>query len=215
MPRVRRLTAPNCFYHIFNRGLNKRVIFRQPIDYQKFLSKLEILVREYDFSLYCYALLPNHFHLLLETGNVPLSKIMSKLFTSYSIYFNRKYKSRGPLFEDRYKSKVVQKESYFLELSRYIHLNPVKANLIRDPNDYPYSSLSEILSIKSVRDRRLIDKDKVQKLIGESKISLKQYQQFIYDGIGLDLDEFDPWRSDKEILGTVKFKTARMKKYTV
>lgn len=77
MPRLRRLTAPNCFHHIYNRGLNKQRIFIQASDYQKFLIKLESLIKEYDFILYCYVLLPNHFHILLETGDTPLAKIMS------------------------------------------------------------------------------------------------------------------------------------------
>lgn len=149
---------------------------------------------------------------MLETGDFPLSKIMSKLFTSYSIYFNRKYKKRGPLFEDRYKSKIIQKESYFLELSRYIHLNPVKANLAKDPYDYPYSSFKEVLG---THKNELIDTDKVQKLIGESKLSLKEYEKFVRAGMDIDINEYDPWQDDREIIGTEKFKTARMKKYVI
>lgn len=210
MPRVRRLTAPYCFHHIYNRGLNKQKIFRQASDYQKFFTKLEFLVKEYDFVLYCYALLPNHFHLLLETGEVPLAKIMSRLITSYSVFFNKKYRKRGPLFEDRFKSKIIQKENYFIELSRYIHLNPVKAKLVKDPQIYPYSSFGEILGIQ---DRKLIDREKVSKLIGDSKLSLEDYEKLVYAGIDNDLSEFDPWQNEKEIIGSGKFVTARIRKY--
>ena len=210
MPRTRRLTHPGAFHHVFNRSLNQRQIFTQDRDYEKFLDKLEDLLKELDFILYSYVLLPTHFHILIETGKTPLSKIMSRLLTSYAVYFNKKHQGRGPIFEERYKSRLVQKDAYFLALSRYIHLNPVKAGLAKDPALYPYSSFSEIIDRSPPR---LIAKEKVVRLIGDSDYSLKSYQEFVYAGIKLDLAEHDPWLKPKTIIGSARFTTNRFKKY--
>lgn len=210
MPRTRRLTHPGAFHHVFNRSLNQRQIFTQNRDYVKFLDKLESLLKELDFVLYSYVLLPTHFHILMETGKTPLPKIMSRLLTSYSVYYNLKYQARGPVFEERYKSRLVQKDAYFLALSRYIHLNPVKAGLTKDPVLYLYSSFSEIIGHSP---SRLIAQKKVVRLIGDSDYSLKSYQDFVYAGIKLDLAEHDPWLKPKAIVGSARFTTNRFKKY--
>jgi len=210
MPRIRRLVFPGGFYHLFNRGLNRKVIFPSPNDYLKFLGKLFDLKKDSDFIVYAYALLPNHFHFLMETGKTPLAKIMGRLLTSYGVYFNKKYQKRGPLFEDRYKSILIQKDSYFLQLSRYIHLNPVKAGLANNPAGYVYSSFAEIIG---KRKPQIIDKKKVARLIGDSKFSLQNYRDFVYAGQKLDLSEFNPWKNNQEVVGSARFATHRIRKY--
>src|SRR3990167_8748535 len=106
MPRIARLTYPGAFYHIYNRGLNKIPIFRQKKDFEKLLNKFVDILSEGDWIIYAFCLMPNHYHLLVEERKMPVAKLMGRLFTSYSVYFNKKYKRSGPLFEDRYKSKL-------------------------------------------------------------------------------------------------------------
>src|SRR4030042_3814693 len=146
MPRMPRLAYENAFYHIFNRGVPKQPIFLSDKDYDYFLRRLESLVKKkhYDHTVYAYVLMPNHFHLLIGTKKTPLAKVMTSLLTSYSMYFKREYKRVGPLFQNRFKSKLCEKDSYFLGASRYIMLNPIAARLAKQIEDYPWSSFQEL-----------------------------------------------------------------------
>src|SRR3990167_4593128 len=166
MPRGPRIAFENAFYHVFNRGLDKQKIFLEDEDYKKFLQRLAELKtkNQFDHAIYAYVLLPNHFHLLVQTKKTPLAKIMSSLLTSYSMYFNKKYQRVGILFQNRFKSKLCDKESYFLGASRYIHLNPLEANLANKLEDYLWSSYQELFGHA---DYSLLDKTEIVRLIGE------------------------------------------------
>lgn len=174
MPRIPRIIFENAFYHVFSRGNNKQKIFLEESDYRKFLKIIGKLKEKYDHLLFGYCLMPNHFHLLIETRKMPISKILSSLLTSYTIYFNKKYKRSGHLFQDRFRSLICDKENYFLTVARYIHLNPVKAQLVNKPEDYPWSSHNEYLG----KARGLVDKDL---LLG--MLNIDQYLDFINDGL--------------------------------
>jgi len=205
MPRNRRITYKRGFYHIFNRGHNKGKIFNDQSDYEVLLLRLTKLLEEGDWSIYSYCLMPNHYHFLIEEKNIPVAKFVSRLFTSYSIYFNKKYHRFGYLFQDRYKSKIIQKEKYFLTVSRYIHLNPFYSGLTDKPEEYRYSSLGEYTDNGK---RKIIDFKKVSILIGESKKTLDQYLEFVRDGMNKDKD-YDPFDDKKEIFGSPVFATHR------
>ena len=140
MPRRPRVHFPGAFYHVIARGNGGQRVFLDSQDYQRYSSFLREYKEKYEFSLYTYALMPNHLHLLLEVNEVPLSRLMQNLQFRYTRNFNLKYKKWGHLFQGRYKAILCQKDSYFLELSAYIHLNPVRAGLVKDPIDYPWSS---------------------------------------------------------------------------
>ena len=210
MPRKPRIYLNYGFYHVFNRGVERRKIFNNERDYEQFLNKLKALTQESDFSVYCYTLLPNHFHISLETRKTTLSKILGRLLTSYAVYFNKKYNRVGPLFQDRFKSILVQKDNYFLQLSCYIHLNSVEAGIVTDPLDYPYSSFAELFD----RSRwNIVDKEAVRRLIGKTKADLEQYRRFVYERIDKDNTEFNPFYSGKDILGTEFFNTSSQRKF--
>lgn len=210
MPRGPRFVFQNAFYHVFNRGINKQPIFLSDIDYQFFLKKLHQLKDRYDHSIYAFCLMPNHFHISLQTRKIPISKIMSSLTTSYSMYFNRTYKHFGPVFQNRFKSILIENDPYFLKLSQYIYLNPVKAGLVSDPKNYLYSSLRETLRLEPLK---FLDND-IQRLVGETKGSQKEYENFVYDGISQDFSEIEQlFEKEEATFGSNKFNTFAKRKY--
>ena len=125
MPRQSRIDAPGALHHIIARGNEKRKIFTDKLDRQQFLSRLGDILTNTQTTCYAWALIPNHFHLLLRTATFPIATVMRRLLTGYAIYFNRKHRRYGHLFQNRYKSILCQEDPYFLELVRYIHLHPV------------------------------------------------------------------------------------------
>lgn len=140
MARPLRIEYPDAFYHITSRGNERGIIFRIQKDYERFLSYLESSTDRYGARIHCFCLMSNHYHLLLETPRGNLHAILHHINTSYTNYLNARTGRVGHLFQGRYRSILVEKDSYALELSRYIHLNPVRANLVRDPLRYPWSS---------------------------------------------------------------------------
>jgi len=140
MPRPLRIEYPGAVYHVLTRGNNRQAVFRDDADRHAYLAKLREYCREKGVELLCYCLLPNHVHLLVETPQGNLSKLMQAFQTSYAVYFNRRHGRTGHLFEQRYKAFLVDRDSYLLQVSRYIHLNPVAAKLVARPQAYRWSS---------------------------------------------------------------------------
>src|SRR3989338_7565769 len=140
MCRPLRLEFPGAVYHVFSRGNERKAIFRSPADYELFLGILRDSSLTFNVLVHAYSLMPNHFHLLVETSDANLSYVMKRLLGLYTARFNRKHKRVGHLFQGRYKAHLVDKDTYFLQVSRYIHLNPVKAKLAKRPEDHSYSS---------------------------------------------------------------------------
>ena len=129
MPRTARIDAPGALHHIIARGIGRRRIFDDDADRDGFLERLGSVLIESGAICYAWALIPNHFHLLLRTGQAPVSSVMRRLLTGYAMGYNRRHRRVGHLFQNRYKSILCQEEPYFLELVRYIHLNPLRAIL--------------------------------------------------------------------------------------
>ena len=132
MPRQARLDAPGVLQHVMARGIERRKIFLDDKDRASFLERLAVILDETQTQCYAWALIPNHFHLLLRTGPTPLSKVMRRLMTGYAVTFNIRHRRSGHLFQNRYKSVVCEEDPYLLELIRYIHLNPLRAKLVED-----------------------------------------------------------------------------------
>lgn len=131
MPRQGRINIEGGIYHVIQRGIERRDIFKDEADREEFLRRLAEGLKNTGHKCYGWVLMPNHFHLLIRTGEKPLSDLMRKLLTGYALYFNRKNKRSGYLYQNRYKSILCQEESYLLELVRYIHLNPLRAGLVK------------------------------------------------------------------------------------
>lgn len=212
MPRGARIVFENAFYHIFNRGVARQNIFLEKEDYEMFLRKLNSLstLKNYDHFIYAYILMPNHFHLLMQTNRTPLSRIMSSLATAYAMYFNRKYKRVGPLFQNRFKSKLCQKDNYFLGASRYIHLNPIESGLADDVQNYPWSSFQEMFGQSQYT---IIDKKEIERLIGASKKEKEAYYKFLLEGIERLDDLKKEYSFDKDIEGNPAFNRISQLKY--
>ena len=132
MPRQARLDAPDTLHHVMVRGLERRVIFPDDGDRADFVNRLASLVTATGLTVYAWALLPNHAHLLVRTGHRPLPRVMRSLLTGYAGAFNRRHNRVCHLFQNRYKSIVVEEEPYLLELVRYLHLNPLRAKVVPD-----------------------------------------------------------------------------------
>ncbi|NMD42744.1 MAG: transposase [Firmicutes bacterium] len=145
MPRKNRIISSSKIYHIVSRGNEKKPIFLDTGDYNHFINILGKKQGDKLFAIYAYCLMPNHYHLLLNEGENRISSIMSAINTTYAIYFNKKYNRVGHLFQGRFKSEAIEDESYFLTATRYIHNNPVSANLVDDIAQYPWSSYRSYL----------------------------------------------------------------------
>ncbi len=153
MPRTARLDAPGALHHVMGRGLDRQVIFRDDQDGDDFVRRLATLAESNAFTVYAWALLPNHFHLLVRTGTRPLARSMRSLLTGYAGAFNRRHKRTGHLFQNRYKSIVVEEEPYLLELVRYLHLNPLRAGVVPDLRGlarYPYCGHAALCGTRDV-----------------------------------------------------------------
>jgi REP element-mobilizing transposase RayT len=140
MARPLRIAFPGAFYHITARGNERKAVFKSKRDREKFLEYLETATERYHAVIHAYCLMDNHYHLLLETPAGNLSRIMHHVNGAYTTYFNVKRARSGHLFQGRYKAIVVEKDEYAKELSRYIHLNPVRAKMVQSPEQYAWTS---------------------------------------------------------------------------
>ncbi len=183
MPRSARLDAPGVVHHIMVRGIERRKIFLDDKDREDFLSRLERLLAATKTSCYAWAFMPNHAHFLFRTGSTPIATLMSRLLTGYAVYFNFKHKRSGKLFQNRYKSILCQEDAYLTELVRYIHLNPVRAGLVKslaELSRYAYSGHSVLMGS---RKREWQDTDYVLKYFGEQRHSARRhYEAFVEKG---------------------------------
>lgn len=130
------------------RGIRRQKIFEDNSDYQVFLEIMKTALKKNHCTLHAYCMMSNHFHLLLETDDIEIAKFMKYLASNYAIYFNRKYDYTGHLFESRYKSCLVKDDIYFLQSSRYIHLNPVKAGMVNCAEKYFWSSYRTVFAMQ-------------------------------------------------------------------
>ncbi len=164
MSRQNRRLSSSHIYHIMFRGNSGRDIFLDDEDRKRFLYILTNKKKDNEFILYAYCLMSNHLHLILKENKDNISHIMKRINTTYAIYFNKKYQQSGHLFQDRFKSEVIKDEPYLLAVIRYIHNNPLKARLVKLPEDYKWSSYSEYINNRS----RLIAKEDILKLFSKN-----------------------------------------------
>jgi REP element-mobilizing transposase RayT len=180
MPRGQRIFFENAHYHVTDRGNDKAEIFADIADRIQYLSLLEGKRRDFGFLLPAFALLTNHIHLYLVTPKANLAEAMYSLNKEYSQYFNKKYGRTGHVFEGRYKYKLIQDDKYSLALTRYIHLNPVKAGLTSKPEDYKWSSAAQYVG----KEDGFADKDIVLAPLADNPgAAVSKYLEFMAEPI--------------------------------
>lgn len=202
MARPPRLEFPGAFYHIIVRGNQRQDIFVEDQDRIEYLKRLKGYKKKCGFVLYAFVLMPNHVHLLIETLNTPISKIMQLINLTYTQYFNKKYDKVGHIFQGRYKSFLCDRDEYLLSLVRYIHLNPVRAKLVKKPDQYRWSSHKDYL----IGAKGLVDNDRVLRIFSEKGLQARRrYSDFIVDAIGEGRNEAFYRGIGQQVLGSDKF----------
>ncbi|MBI4697767.1 MAG: transposase [Nitrospirae bacterium] len=186
MARPLRIEYEDAVYHVTSRGNERKKIFFIKHDYDKFLNYIKEAKKKYGILIHAYVLMGNHYHLIMETPNANMSRAMQYINGSYTAYINAKNKRSGHLFQGRYKAINVDVDNYLLELSRYIHLNPVRAKMAEKPEDYQYSSYRAYVSNK---ESDVLAKGLIMGLIsGKKKESHKRYRAFVESAIGKETE---------------------------
>ncbi len=184
MPRQARIDGAGALHHIICRGIEGKEIFSDDLDRDDFVSRLENVLVQTSTRCFAWALIPNHFHLLLQTGSVPVATVMNKLLTGYATKFNRRHGRHGHLFQNRYKSILCQEEPYLLELVRYIHLNPLRAGVVSSLEElrgYRYCGHNRILARKN--DPWIATEQILARFGKHMTASRNAYEAFVADGV--------------------------------
>ncbi|NIS62305.1 MAG: hypothetical protein GTO13_16885 [Proteobacteria bacterium] len=158
MARPLRVEYPGAFYHVISRGNGGERIFRTKSDYTKLLEYLEKATERFAVTLHTYCLMSNHYHLLIETPQPNLSTAIQWVNVSYAGYFNRRHRRTGHLFQGRFKALLIDADEYLIPLSRYIHLNPVRAAIVPNPVEHPWSSYGVFVGKAKSRDFLVTDR---------------------------------------------------------
>jgi len=186
VPRQSRLDIPGLVYHVMARGIEGQSIFRDEDDRERFLTRLSGEVSKPGGpQLYAWALMSNHFHLLLRGGEGRISPMMRRLMTGHAVTYNIRHKRQGHLFQNRFKSIVVEEEPYFLELVRYIHLNPVRAGIVKSVEElatYRYTGHAVISGTRDCAEQDVASV--IMRFSDRQKAAVAAYNRFVADGFG-------------------------------
>jgi REP element-mobilizing transposase RayT len=192
MPRQPRIKDEFSLYHVILRGNERKKIFENDGDKREFLSILNKSKEKYNFLIHAYCIMDNHVHLIINSNGNDISLLMKSINISYALYYNNKYKRCGHLFQDRFKSERIDDDTYLLQLSKYIHRNPVKAGIVREAGDYYWSSFR--LYIEDKHDSEcLVETDKLLSQIAMVRTkAIQEYLKFVSekdDVAIMDVDE--------------------------
>jgi REP element-mobilizing transposase RayT len=183
MARPARIEFPGALYHVTSRGIERRDIFRDDADRRRFLTVLSEAVDRFGWIVSAYVLMSNHFHLLFELTLPTLSRGMQWLNSKYAQAFNKRYGRVGHLIQSRPDARLIQKETYFLNVLRYVVLNPVRANMVVKPDEYEWSSYRATAGL--VDGPEWLSADEILKNFGEYRdVARQRYQRYVMDGIG-------------------------------
>lgn len=186
MPRTARLDLPDLLQHVIVRGVDRCDIFRDDADRTRFLQSLSKLLLQTGTECLAWSLMTNHLHLLLRPRRSRLAPFMRRLLTGYAIYFNRRHKRSGHLFQNRYKSLVCDEDAYLIELVRYIHLNPLPAGLVDDLaalDRYSWSGHAVLMGNRALEGQAV--EEVLALFSGANREARRRYRVFIADGIPL------------------------------
>ncbi|SHK52676.1 transposase, partial [Paramaledivibacter caminithermalis] len=178
MPRQKRETSKTKIYHIMMRGNEKKNILIDEEDKMKFIDIMIDKKKYEDYYLYAYCLMDNHVHLIIKDEKDKLSRIMKRINISYAHYFNSKYERVGHVFQDRYKSEVIESEAYLLAAIRYVHMNPVKANIVKEISHYKWSSYNLYIDQRNNYDNIIARKEILDIYSPKEKDAIKFFIEF-------------------------------------
>ena len=209
MARPLRIEYEGAHYHVTTRGNERKAIFRDDTDRWKFIELLGRAVEQFDIRVHAYVLMDNHYHLLVETRRAGLNRALRYLNGVYTQSFNRRHRRVGHLFQGRYKAILVEKESYWLELSRYIHLNPWRVKRSIEPIKYPWSSLGSYLGTRALPPWLTV-KDILSQFGSQGKAG---YREFVKEGIQQGIRT--PWEDvrGQAVMGSKGFIEEVVKRY--
>jgi len=212
MARPLRIEYPGAYYHITSRGNERKDVFKNYRDREKFLGYLETAGKRYGAVIHVYCLMTNHYHLLLETPRGNLSQIMRHVNGAYTIYFNKKRERAGHLFQGRYRAILINADEYAQELSRYIHLNPVRAGMVSRPEDHAWSSYCVYIGQEKKPDWLAVDF--VLNYFGKNRsVARSRYREFVTSLIGKSYESPIEKVVASTILGNEDFVERIRKKY--
>ena len=185
MPRQARLDSPGTLHHVIIRGIEKRRIVDDDADRDGFISRMEKVCSDTETRVYAWALMSNHAHIFLRSGTAGLPKFMRRLLTGHAVSYNLRHSRHGHLFQNRYKSIICEEDAYFKELIRYIHLNPVRAGLVKDMAELDrYRWCGHSVVVGKVK-REWQDRDYVLRWFGKKEGEAKRaYRRYVKEGIG-------------------------------
>jgi putative transposase len=181
MARKPRVHFPGALYHVIVRGNKGQRVFRREEDFKLFIKLLREYKESFGFLLYAFALMPTHVHLLMETNERPLSGFMQRILFRYTRNYNIRYQTWGHLFQGRYKAILCEKDSYLLDLSAYIHLNPVRAGLVQEPLGYRWTSYPSYLGMEKTG---IVDAEPIlARFSMEKGKGVRAYERFVMERI--------------------------------
>jgi REP element-mobilizing transposase RayT len=200
MARKPRIHYPGAVYHVILRGNAGQPVFFDDRDRFRMYIFLQRAVEKFDCRIHAFCLMTNHIHLVIQTGTTPLSRIMQQISQRYTAWINHRQSRTGHVFQGRYKALLIDADSYLLELVRYVHLNPVRAGMFRQPEEYAWSSHRAFAEHENIP---WLTTEWVLSCLGESAADvLTRYEQFVLDGIGeLRRAEFHSGTHEGRILG--------------
>ncbi len=188
MPRPLRIEYENAYYHVMNRGRRRETIFHNKDYFETFLNTLEEAHQRFGIQVLCYCLMGNHYHLLIKTPEANLGRAMRHINGVYTQRYNRLKKTDGSLFRGRYKAICVEEDSYLLQVSRYIHRNPIEAKLVRSLEDYPWSSYLHYT--RGLKPPKWLYRDALYAQLGYKTRHKEKYRAFVELGVDEEIQQF-------------------------
>lgn len=204
MGRPLRIEFPGALYHVTSRGNERKSIFLDDADRFRFLEILKDYHGRYNILLHSFVLMDNHYHLILETPKGNLLKVMHGINGGYTSYFNRRYERSGHLFQGRYKGILVEKDAYLLQLSRYVHMNPVRAKIVKKPEQYRWSSYPSYIGKE--KEYKWVEYSWILSNFGKDGSSAKNgYREYVEESFNKDMENPAKNLYGQLILGSDEF----------
>jgi REP-associated tyrosine transposase len=211
MPRTSRLDIPGLLYHVTARGVERRDIYLDDDDRSSFLDRFSSLLQETGTECLAWALMSNHFHLLIRPHHTRLATFMRRLLTGYAVSFNRRHTRSGHLFQNRYHSVICEEDAYLLELVRYIHLNPVKVGLVaglEQLDTYPLTGHAVLMGNRSFVGQNV--EPVLAQFARTKNAAISKYRKFIQDGLNADAAEGKAVSGVKQLIKSLHQKNTEL-----